>query len=106
MISLTSFTSVFLFLKYAINIIPLNIFFIIICCVISSTITSYFYDDYKFSKYGFVKGLQIISLIFILLILCASKRSEIESTEYMERPLLHSHITTSQGVSSLTGLGK
>ena len=64
-----SFTTILLFFKFGIKILSLDIMGMIIVGVISSSLTSFWWDDYKLSKSGFVKVFQIISLLIIVSVL-------------------------------------
>ena len=69
-----SFTIVFLFFKFGIKFLPFNIGGLIVCTVISFALACYYYDRFKLSNNGFVKGIQIICLTFIaaIFIVCVS----------------------------------
>ena len=69
-----SFTIVFLFFKFGIKILPFNIGGLIVWTVISFALACYYYDRFKLSNNGFVKGIQIICLTVIaaIFIVCVS----------------------------------
>ena len=69
-----SFTIVFLFFKFGIKILPFNIGGLIVWTAISFALACYYYDRFKLSNNGFVKGIQIICLTVIaaIFIVCVS----------------------------------
>ena len=69
-----SFTIVFLFFKFGIKFLPFNIGGLIVWTVISFALACYYYDRFKLSNNGFVKGIQIICLTVIaaIFIVCVS----------------------------------
>ena len=80
---ITSFTSLIFYFKFGLSVLPFDIFVIIILCVITAALVCFYYDDYKFSNNGFIKGIQIITLIslFFVLLLCVS--SELDLIDYI-----------------------
>ena len=71
-----SFTIVFLFFKFGIKILPFNIGGLIVWTVISFALACYYYDRFKLSNNGFVKGIQIICLTVIAAIFIVGVSSE------------------------------
>lgn len=69
-----SFSSVYLFFKYGINVLPLNIIVFIVSFVISFVLYYYYDDGFKLSNSGYLKGFQIMSLsiISVILLFCIS----------------------------------
>ena len=71
-----SFTIVFLFFKFVINFLPFNIGGLIVWTVILFALACYYYDRFKLSNNGFVKGIQIICLTVIAAIFIVGVSSE------------------------------
>ena len=71
-----SFTIVFLFFKFSIKILPFNIGGLIVWTAISFALACYYYDRFKLSNNGFVKGIQIICLTVIAAIFIVGVSSE------------------------------
>ena len=71
-----SFTIVFLFFKFGIKILPFNIGGLIVWTAISFALACYYYDRFKLSNNGFVKGIQIICLTVIAAIFIVGVSSE------------------------------
>ena len=69
-----SFTIVFLFFIFGIKFLPFNIGGLIVWTAISFALACYYYDRFKLSNNGFVKGIQIICLTVIaaIFIVCVS----------------------------------
>ena len=71
-----SFTIVFLFFIFGIKFLPFNIGGLIVWTAISFALACYYYDRFKLSNNGFVKGIQIICLTVIAAIFIVGVSSE------------------------------
>ena len=70
------FTIVFLFFIFGIKFLPFNIGGLIVWTAISFALACYYYDRFKLSNNGFVKGIQIICLTVIAAIFIVGVSSE------------------------------
>lgn len=69
-----SFSTVLLFVKFGINVLPYNVIGFIVAFVISFVLYFYYDDGFKLSNIGYIKGFQIMSLsiISVILLFCIS----------------------------------